>query len=117
MYSSKSNLLIAIGQSSLLLDANMFHSFPVNPIPITWRLIPVVLLSYLSMVILYRLYLSPLAKFPGPKLAAVTTLYEFYFNAFRRVSFFQQIKRLHDRYGMFFCVCSVHVYKATPKAG
>ena len=37
----------------------------------------VLLLLYLIAGAIYRLYLSPLAKFPGPKLAALTLWYHF----------------------------------------
>jgi len=50
--------------------------------------------------VFYRLLLSPLAKFPGPKLAAVTGLYEFYFNFFKNGKFVFEIERLHNIYGM-----------------
>lgn len=47
----------------------------------------------------YRLYLSPLAKFPGPKLAALTSWYEFYYDYFERGRFTWKIKELHAQYG------------------
>lgn len=36
--------------------------------------------------IFYRLYLSPIAHFPGPKIAAATWLYQFYFDVVRQGS-------------------------------
>ncbi|EDN92795.1 hypothetical protein SS1G_08659 [Sclerotinia sclerotiorum 1980 UF-70] len=47
----------------------------------------------------YRLYLSPIAKFPGPKLAALTLWYEFYFNVIRDGQWLWEIKRMHEEYG------------------
>ncbi|OCL09523.1 cytochrome P450 [Glonium stellatum] len=49
--------------------------------------------------IVYRLYFSPLAPFPGPKLAAATSLYEFYFDYFKKAKYYAEIERLHKVYG------------------
>lgn len=66
------------------------------------------LYSFLSLAFLllfigrwvYRLYLSPLAKFPGPKLAGMTRLYEGYYDIVLRGQYKMQVDKLHDQYGM-----------------
>ncbi|OTA70497.1 cytochrome P450 [Hypoxylon sp. EC38] len=58
-------------------------------------------LCYIFALAFYRLYLSPLAKFPGPKLAALTQWYEIYFDVFKQGGgrFTFEIKRMHEKYG------------------
>ncbi|QSZ30010.1 hypothetical protein DSL72_004528 [Monilinia vaccinii-corymbosi] len=48
---------------------------------------------------IYRLYFSPIAKFPGPKLAALTLWYEFYFSVICDGQWIWEIKRMHEQYG------------------
>jgi hypothetical protein len=47
----------------------------------------------------YRLYFHPLSKFPGPKLAAASTLYEFYYNVIQGGRYLFVIEELHRKYG------------------
>lgn len=54
---------------------------------------------YYISVGFYRLYLSPLAKFPGPRLAALTYWYEFYHNVLRRGQYTFEIAKMHEKYG------------------
>ena len=51
-------------------------------------------------VALYRLYFSPLAKFPGPKLAALTFWVEFYHDVIQRGQYTFKIVKMHEKYGM-----------------
>lgn len=46
-----------------------------------------------------RLWLSPIARVPGPKLAALTYLYEFYFDGISQGRYLWKIEQLHRQYG------------------
>lgn len=67
----------------------------------SWAAIAVGLLTWLVTLVIYRLYLHPLARagFPGPRLAAVTTWYEAYFDVFLQGQYIFQIERMHKKYG------------------
>jgi cytochrome P450 len=56
-------------------------------------------LAYLALLALHRLYFHPLAKFPGPKLAALTGWYEVYFDLILDGQFLFEIERLHAKHG------------------
>ncbi|KAK6843849.1 hypothetical protein PG989_007750 [Apiospora arundinis] len=54
---------------------------------------------YLLGLAVYRLYFSPIAGFPGPKLAALSFWYEFYYDVVCGGRYWVRIIELHDRYG------------------
>jgi hypothetical protein len=54
---------------------------------------------YLVTVSIHRLYFSRYAKFPGPKLAALTYGYMFYYDAIAgKGQYIYKIKELHKEY-------------------
>lgn len=57
------------------------------------------LVLYLAAGAVRRLYLSPIAAFPGPRLAALTFWYEFYYDVVRKGRYTWEIQRMHDQYG------------------
>lgn len=59
------------------------------------------LLLYCVCIVVYRLHCSPLAKFPGPKLAAATYLVEIYHELFdgEGGQFPFVYRRWHEKYG------------------
>lgn len=54
---------------------------------------------YLASLAVYRLYISPIARFPGPKLAALSRWYEFYYDCILPGQFSFHIQQLHKQYG------------------
>jgi hypothetical protein len=48
-----------------------------------------------------RLVASPLAKFPGPRLAALTTWYQFYFDIIKGGRLPWHLAQLHQTYGEY----------------
>ena len=59
------------------------------------------LISYTAYGALYRLRFSPIARVPGPKLAALTFWYEFYFDVVKRGCYVWEIKKIHETYVMW----------------
>lgn len=58
------------------------------------------LILYIISIGIYRLFFSPLAKFPGPKLAALTQWYETYYDVWLDRQFVLHIQKLHETYGL-----------------
>ena len=52
-------------------------------------------LCYLAGIAIYRLFFDPLAKFPGPKLAALTRYYEAYYDVVQNGQYTYKIDQLH----------------------
>lgn len=54
---------------------------------------------YVLWLTIYRLWLSPIAHFPGPKLAALTMWYEWYYDSFLEGQYTFRIAEMHRKYG------------------
>lgn len=55
--------------------------------------------SYLVCKVIYNLFFHPLSKFPGPKIAAIGTYYEFYHDVIRDGTYLWRIEEMHRKYG------------------
>lgn len=49
--------------------------------------------------VVYNLCLHPLAGFPGPKIAAATGWYEFWYDVVKRGQYIYEIEQMHKDYG------------------
>ena len=57
------------------------------------------IVAHVSFLIIYRLYLHPLAKYPGPFLAKITSLYSAYHGYRRDIHI--DVQACHEKYGDF----------------
>lgn len=62
-------------------------------------LITVSVIVYACIVAIYNLYFSPIAGFPGPKIAAATGYYEFCYDFFKKGKYIFEIETMHKKYG------------------
>ena len=63
------------------------------------QVIGAVIAVYTLYGAIYRMYLSPVASFPGPRLAALTFWYEFYYDVIKHGRYTWKIGELHTLYG------------------
>ncbi|KAM0418947.1 hypothetical protein ACHAPT_012105 [Fusarium lateritium] len=55
--------------------------------------------SYLACKVIYNLFFHPLSKFPGPKIAAIGSYYEFYHDVVKDGTYLWRIEEMHRKYG------------------
>ena len=57
---------------------------------------------YVVGLVIHRLYFSPIAGFPGPKLAAISGWYELYYDVIKdKGKYLFEIEKMHDKYGRY----------------
>ncbi|KAK8084067.1 cytochrome P450 [Apiospora saccharicola] len=66
---------------------------------VRWQTLAVAVLAYYATLVFYRLFLDPLARFPGPRLAAISRWYEAYYDVFLGGRYTFKIAQLHKEYG------------------
>ncbi|KAI1809586.1 cytochrome P450 [Poronia punctata] len=71
---------------------------------------------YRASIIIYRLYFHPLSKYPGPKVAAATTLYRVYYQMIRDGEHVAQATKLHEQYGPVVRIAPNTLHFRNPKA-
>ncbi|KAK2594897.1 hypothetical protein QQS21_007396 [Conoideocrella luteorostrata] len=65
---------------------------------VLWASLGVALVYILSKCF-YNLFLHPLSGFPGPKLAAMSNMYEFWYDVVRDGTYIWQVEKMHQVYG------------------
>lgn len=81
------------------MDAIVQTSTSFSPVLLILSSIIAALILRQLYTITYRLYFSPINHIPGPKLAAATIWYQFYFDVVKRGRLLWEIERLHKVYG------------------
>ncbi|KAI0406739.1 benzoate 4-monooxygenase cytochrome P450 [Xylaria palmicola] len=75
-----------------------------------------VYLAYGIILGIYRVYFHPLSKFPGPKLAAATFWYEFYYDLWpHKFQYMWKIEKLHEKYGPIVRINPYHIHIHDPE--
>jgi hypothetical protein len=64
-------------------------------------MLAICVVAYISSLIVHRLYLSPVAAFPGLFLAKTTHWYEFYYTYIQTGMYYKKVAEFHAKYGKF----------------
>lgn len=100
-YTLHSACLILLAYTKHCLIHHFLPVISIMALYVYWELFSGILLMYPIVLAAYRIFLHPLAHFPGPKLAAATGWYETYIDLFKipRGNFMEEINRMHLKYG------------------
>lgn len=71
----------------------------ITLVSLHWARVLGAVCAYWIAVAFYRLTLHPLARFPGPRLAAITRFYEAYYDVVCNGRYTFKIAELHEQYG------------------
>ncbi|EFY97821.2 Cytochrome P450 CYP5336A1 [Metarhizium robertsii ARSEF 23] len=82
---------------------------------ISWPMVLGATIAYLATVAAYRLFLHPLARFPGPKLAAISRWYEAYYDVVLGGQYTAKIAELHGEYGPIIRISPYELHVADAK--
>ncbi|KUJ23966.1 cytochrome P450 [Mollisia scopiformis] len=85
-----------------------------NPNTSLWRTVAVAILLYFATRTFYRLFLHPLARFPGPKLAAATRWYEGYYDVIENGQYTFKIEEMHKQYGPIIRISPYELHVSDP---
>ncbi|KAG6366820.1 hypothetical protein INS49_001001 [Diaporthe citri] len=84
-------------------------------LPLVLGALTSIYLTVWAFVWVYRITLHPLAKFPGPKLAAATFWYEAYYDLWpHQHRYLWKIKELHEKYGPIVRINPIHIHIHDP---
>lgn len=72
---------------------------------VSWPVICGAAVAYYATLVFYRLFLHPLTRFPGPRLAAISRWHEGYYDVILDGQYTAKIADLHKMYGMVFPGC------------
>ena len=87
-----------------MVMATTFHYYPSWASAHKWigftTISALTILAYGLLLVLYRLKISKLSGFPGPKIAAATYWYEFYYDWWCSGKYIFEIEKMHKKYGL-----------------
>ncbi|KAJ5945624.1 cytochrome P450 [Penicillium verhagenii] len=82
---------------------------------ITPTILGVVAVISATAFVVSRLYLHPLSKFPGPRIAALTRWYEFYHDVVLDGTYVKYYPKLHQKYGPIVRIAPNHLHVNDPE--
>lgn len=90
----------------LFLSSDIFSASSMNLLAplkmnIGWPAVIGAVVAYYGTLVFYRLFLHPLSRFPGPKLAAISRWYEAYYDVVLGGQYTVKIAELHRKYGRY----------------
>lgn len=91
--------------STAIWGVALWRSHQLAPLELTKSSLFLALATICTMGIVsrcfYNLYLHPLRNIPGPKLAAMSSWPDFYYDIVKDGSYLFQIREMHGKYGKF----------------